>query len=514
MSKIFKGTLLTAIILACWFMVGTPALAASWYVDNAATGANNGTSWADAWNSLEGVAWGGSGVKAGDTLFISGGASSKSYTGTLRIGAGGAPGAPIMIRPGQEAGHNGVVFFNGSATGCMTAYNLGYITIDGRVGNSRNFVFQNGVLSGGWNALIDSSNMNHFIVRYCEFKTATLGLNSTWCSASEFDHNWFHDIRGEAALKLDGSQGEGPEGPGWWDSNKVHDNIINADAPADGSGIAIDMIQGTSALSIYNNWLEYQIGPNYGWQHPDAMQVAGRWDKIYNNVIRNAPNAAISMDYGGATDGHYHIFNNIIECTIPQWVGYMKAWDLNVLSTVQECTDMVFANNTVAGINHIQTIAIHMHGAGTRLTNWRIQNNIFYQSGEMGGGTVVLIGPGTYNFGTDVIVEHNLLNDGGQGGNKLDINGRLVTPAFPRTGTPVFANYTYRGSNNDYHLQASDKGAIDQGTPLDSYFTTDKDGNGRPVGSQWDLGAYEFGGTSQSSTGKPAAPRNLRLVTS
>jgi hypothetical protein len=505
-NNIFKTAVLQALILLVLASAGS---AADWYVDNAAGGANNGTSWADAWTHLENVVWGAAGVKAGDTLYISGGASSKSYSGTLRIGAGGSAGAPITIRPGQVPGHNGVVFFNGNSTGCITAYNLSHITIDGRVGSSRNFRFRNGVL-GVWNALIDSTNMNRFTVRYCEFQNATIGLNSTYCSASEFDHNLFQDMRGEAAMKLDGSKGEGPEGPGWWDSNKVHDNTIYADAPADGSGIATDMIQGTSALSIYNNLLEYKIGPNYGWQHPDALQVAGRWDRIYNNTIRNAPNAAISMDYGGSTDGHFHIFNNVIECTIPSWVGYMKAWDLNILSTVSNCTDMIFANNTVAGINHIQTIAIHMHGAATRLTDWKILNNIFYQSGEMGGGSVVLIGPGNYNFGTDVVIDYNLINDGGQGGNKLDINGRLVTQSNPRTAAPKFVSYSYRGATNDYRLLSSDTGAKDQGTSaLASVFTGDKDGNTRPVGPAWDIGAYEYGGSAP--TAKPAPPRNLRL---
>jgi len=72
--------------------------AANWYVDNAATGTvHNGTSWASAWTSFSAVVWGSSGVKAGDTLYLSGGATSKTYTETWAVGASGTAALPIRI---------------------------------------------------------------------------------------------------------------------------------------------------------------------------------------------------------------------------------------------------------------------------------------------------------------------------------------------------------------------------------------------------------------------------------
>jgi hypothetical protein len=53
--------------------------AKNWYVDNAALGVSNGTSWENAWKSFSSVVWGSVGIMPGDTLFISGGATSKTY---------------------------------------------------------------------------------------------------------------------------------------------------------------------------------------------------------------------------------------------------------------------------------------------------------------------------------------------------------------------------------------------------------------------------------------------------
>lgn len=70
-------------------------------------GAENGTSYADAWDGLGSVVWGAGGVGAGDTLYVCGthpspdhmvgGAPVNGHT-SLAIGASGAVGAPITIR--------------------------------------------------------------------------------------------------------------------------------------------------------------------------------------------------------------------------------------------------------------------------------------------------------------------------------------------------------------------------------------------------------------------------------
>jgi len=43
-----------------------------------------------------------------------------------------------------------------------------------------------------------------------------------------------------------------------------------------------------------------------------------------------------------------------------------------------------------------------------------------------------------------------------------------------------------------YHLQSTSGNAIDHGATLDAAYNTDKDGNARPSGAAWDIGAYEY----------------------
>src|SRR5215472_14707837 len=85
-----------------------------WYVDSAATGTHNGTSWANAWTSLSQI----SGVSAGDTVYISGGPTvgSETYSVSSWKPAGGSAGLPITYRVGQDAAHNGTVIFSGTGT--------------------------------------------------------------------------------------------------------------------------------------------------------------------------------------------------------------------------------------------------------------------------------------------------------------------------------------------------------------------------------------------------------------
>ena len=69
-------------ILCLTFILCTTAkvFAVNWYVDKDAAGFNNGTSWANAWESFADISW--SSVSSGDTVYISGG-SSRIYDRAL-----------------------------------------------------------------------------------------------------------------------------------------------------------------------------------------------------------------------------------------------------------------------------------------------------------------------------------------------------------------------------------------------------------------------------------------------
>ena len=126
------------------------ALTANWYVDNAASGSGDGASWTNAWKTFSDIVWEGPGVKAGDTLYISGGSASKTYTNSWSVGASGTPTRPITIAiDATNPNHNGVVIFDydhlGDHAGPVIAIACpaSYITFNGNVGGSCHFAINN-----------------------------------------------------------------------------------------------------------------------------------------------------------------------------------------------------------------------------------------------------------------------------------------------------------------------------------------------------------------------------------
>jgi hypothetical protein len=62
----------------------------------------------------------------------------------------------------------------------------------------------------------------------------------------------------------------------------------------------------------------------------------------------------------------------------------------------------------------------------------------------------------------------------------------------------------------DFHLLANAE-AIDRGAALSSIYAFDYDGNSRPQGSGWDIGAYEHLGGTPSDITPPLAPTGIAV---
>jgi PKD repeat protein len=96
--------------------LSTSLLAKDWFVrpEGGSYGSENGTSYANAWDGLNDIVWGGAGVVAGDTLYICG-LHLYTYTGTpptsgwQTITVSGTPGAHITIR-GDYPGDAGEIY--------------------------------------------------------------------------------------------------------------------------------------------------------------------------------------------------------------------------------------------------------------------------------------------------------------------------------------------------------------------------------------------------------------------
>jgi len=140
---------------------------------------------------------------------------------------------------------------------------------------------------------------------------------------------------------------------------------------------------------------------------------------------------------------------------------------------------------TYAGQNLIYNNLIYNNSTGIYVfssNNQRVYNNTIYGNSE--GGISLVNGTSSSTI-TNNIVYNNGTNINNQGSNTLSNN---------LTITPLFAN----ASGNDFHLTSASP-AINQGADLSGTFTTDLEGNHRPVGPAWDIGAYEFGGSPVSA---------------
>ena len=119
-------------------------MAQVWYVDNAASGANDGSSWVNAWQSFATINWGL--VGPGDIIEISGGTTSKTYPAPgLVVGAAGIAGKPIIIQGGTGLGHNGTPVLDGGNTGSNW-----YGVDNGWAATARNHVVVKGLSFTGW----------------------------------------------------------------------------------------------------------------------------------------------------------------------------------------------------------------------------------------------------------------------------------------------------------------------------------------------------------------------------
>lgn len=212
----------------------------------------------------------------------------------------------------------------------------------------------------------------------------------------------------------------------------------------------------TAAYGIIDGNKCYNVG-RYGFQF--YSQLGHAHDNIIrNNIIHHTgTNAgAAGIVIGGANQV---LYNNVIFSNN----GHGIDIDYSGPATVQLYNNTIFGNS-----GYGVTIGIDSY-----TTNTMVKNNIIYQNSY---GTVSDNGIGTQ-------MANNLFSD------------------------PGFVN----ASSENFHLAASSSPAVNAGVSMASIFTTDADGASRANG--FDLGAYEFGGTSS----KPpvmalAAPANLRLL--
>jgi hypothetical protein len=505
---IFSVThLLIGVIFVSFFAFGAKdAIAANWYVDNAASGSNNGTSWTNAWQTFGAVVWGSGGVVAGDSLYISGGATSKTYTaasdGMLSVRASGSStSSRITIATGAKSpsptGHDGRVIFDGVNTyKYLISAVQSYIKIDGEKSGAINWELKNMVPTldnDGVNAIsLDNGNGGRVgnTVTYVSIHDVSNGINASGQSTCEISYSEIYNVTNDHCIRAIG--GEGSLG-----SIKIHHNKITNRGDPTRSYLGPDGIQGTWYLDIYNNnFISEVVTPTVGSQHPDQIQADFNMNRIYNNYFYGGINSQMFPNIvppGPTVFSDFLVYNNVFAHS--GWSGTIVGAATGTTTIQRVC----ICNNTF--IDSTANVALEwiMDSANvTTLTDVYIANNIFYNCGGGGGIQAVKV-TATSGQQASMHFDYNLINAGASGSSAMvwEPSYANITQAHGQTGVPTFTSYTAGTYANDYHLTSPNAYTIGTGLNLTTMIgSTDKDGVSRPGGSSaWDIGAYERSGS-------------------
>jgi hypothetical protein len=452
-----KMHLIHLTLLATLTFLAIDVHAATWYVDSSATGANNGTSWTNAWTSLSST----SAASAGDTVYISGGSTGSTRTYTLTsewTPKGGSSGNPITYKIGQDSSHNGTAIFSCSG-GNWIGGTITYVVISGDAGDGQmHFQISN---MGGYGVECNQTGAHDFRISYVNFGRVGGGLWLQNVYSVEVDHCYVYKTGGaewtDNVIRLNNTVYA-------WDNTKLHHNTFYM--PRSDSGSGDDCVQqGGGGVSFYSNTVIAYLDNYQGGQHSDGVQPTnGSYLKYYNNYFRDIANYAIYIDayYSGFSD--VLIYNNIIVLTSSalQRSAPPKGIAIGSDQTPQTFNRVVVANNLI--VDYGGNLAIHMDPIfGGTYTNCYMVNNYGINSGGFAAAP------------SGIVTSNNI---------------------SIASGTGHVVEYTALSPNNDFHLSSSDTSFKDRGTNMSSYFTTDKDGVSRPQGAAWDIGPYEGSGST------------------
>jgi len=499
------------------------AIAGVWYVDNGASGKNNGTSWDHAWTGFKNIKWGSGGVEAGDLIYISGGPSAKTYNEQLSIGANGTSALPITIRPGaaspHPAGHEGTVIIHNAQDDGIFFQSKSHITIDGQHSNQSKIRITGSALSG----IYIVGNSHHILLNHLE-----LDHNGLPGPGREWQKNGVTTNFNEASGRLleisncnihdnyqDGLHILGARGPNEFDRILIHHNRIHH---FNDDGIEI----GIRGLSLYDN-VFHSLANNGGIGHPDGIQTCGGYMKVFKNTFYNIQHPSKPCNAYMLITTYYpipieeskiYVYNNLIYHTPePKAEDYTRGIKFTRTpgGHATGVSDVYIVNNTIVG-TPFYGLSIWVNGF-TTVRNVNVLNNIIYNcyriynsyanavSLDTGKHTI-----GSYGGQAQLIIDYNIIHAGPEGADRIFHGGNIYDYS---SWTFTYGTQKHIKGNPDPKLSPTYKltrgsPAIDTGVNLSDLFADDKDGNSRPKGTLWDIGAFEF--RNENASAAPANP--------
>jgi len=492
--------------------------AADWYVARDAAGSNTGASWTDAWTSLSKIHW--PAVQPGDTIEISGGTTAKVYYGRCRVEKSGKAGNLITIRGSSAPGHSGTVIIDGRDRTTTDAGGLGPWTQ--HAGNvwcttlsfAPGYVGQPGVNVRFASPIQDGVKLDYYMV-----------ASADECKAPG---NWFiHDVNGSAPYTLYvycydlGAKGHNPlnytitmprhmncfnlqGGRSYISIEKMTLRYSTDNGVACGNTVGCEFrglsVYGHRVTGIYfldngnaNNLVEgcsfannghcgieftadrdstvrgcrfYTTGPvrEGNSTHIAFPSTGGAKSDI---TIENCLFEKNGSNYGKLEHG-IAIFNTSVDNLVIRHNTFCS-WNQNGFLCTSGAGNYTIANNVFYATDSWRFLAFGGHMGATPTATLNLTNNVFYGTTTYGG----------YRWGA---TDYSSFSDF-----KTHVEGNGGTVSGNLFQDPQLADV----SAYDLRLTASSPridAAPDAGTN-DSY-----DGTVRPVGSGYDVGAYESTG--------------------
>jgi hypothetical protein len=441
--------------------------AANWYVRPAATGANSGTDWNNAWSNSS-IKW--ASVKAGDTVWLAGG----SYSGGLTVGASGSSGNPITINRvlSTDSAPKAAVGWSTSFDSTVAfsrAINLpacSYVTIDGR----KPYV-----------ATVGAKGVTNAGITVTMTKSGGDGIDGATSGSLTGDIVRNVSLIGPYATTSSPASGT-VSGINVCNSAHAVTNCVFHGISIVGTGEAVRAAAWNGVVIEYC----YIADTNDdGQQHEDVQYSYPSTNCIWRyNQINNSPNDGVFFEYGGATN--FSFYGNVYYNS-QNWLIVTKAASGSVYGPMYIYNN-VFMCPSANDSAWVSTNGAAMTGASA------VYNNIFFNVSNNFTGSGVTSDYNAYNYTT--------LKGAGWPSREAHSFTFVGNPfvSLPSNTEPV-------GTIGNFHLTAVIQALFLRGKALsaDGFINKDSDGNTRGAKGTWYIGSDEYSTASPTPTPSPTA---------
>lgn len=446
---------LTSVVLVLFSIIAALAVpntvwSATYYVSATGNNSNPGTE-AQPWRTIQKA---GSAAIAGDIIYVKAG----TYNERVVVANSGTAGNYITF----SVYSNDVVTIDGDGI-TMPAWESGLFDLE-----DRSYIRISGfrVINAGPN-----DNNCGFYLDNC--KDIIIENNYTYNTASSGIGVW-----NSANIILDGNEVELACNDGEQecitvavtDTFEIRNNHVHHGGPGTNGGEGIDVKDGSANGKIFNNHVHNL--PNRLGIYIDAWDKHTYNIKVFQNRVHNCGGDGMTLasEQGGLLENIY-VYNNIVYDN--KNIGISVTPNGAVPNSPMKKIRIV--NNTI--YNNGWTSVSDPWGGGIgiespNLTDLTIRNNIVSQN--------LLFQIAVESSGQNVSTDHNLI-DGFRGELAEETRGTNFVE-----GTAGFVNPT----GADFHLLQSSL-AVDNASATDAP-AVDYDGNARPQGAGYDIGAFEY----------------------